>query len=267
MLAYMNKLRTVTKNVISALMSRPAALSAVVCMVCAIGLAPGCSKKTGSDTVEAAAQTSSTPAATATESANQVGENTGEGANNKPTQSNQAAATNTAKNALAGEKTTYAPIDWTDLLPDADLTALENPPEYLTEIEDGSEDDRLASQLKAQSDSAADDPYQQALVSKNIRPEFNGRAIRIAGFIVPLEFDDNETITTFFFVPFFGACIHMPPPPPNQIIYAQYEPGIRLEALYDPFWISGTLSTILIENDLATAAYSMNVTAIEPYSE
>lgn len=161
----------------------------------------------------------------------------------------------------------YSTIEWTDLLPDEDLNALENPPAYLSEITDGSEDDQLDSQFKTNSDTALDDPYQRALVSKNIRSEFNGRAIRIPGFIVPLEFDDHETITTFFFVPFFGACIHMPPPPPNQIIYAQYEPGIRLEALYDPFWISGTLSTTLIENDLASAAYSMSVSIIEPYTE
>ena len=179
--------------------------------------------------------------------------------------------------------TNYTLIEWTDLLPDADLEAIENPPEYLADIEDGSEDDQLDSQLRAQSTSdnsatentdtttserdLAEDRYQQALASTNIRPEFNGRNIRIPGFIVPLEFDDHQTITTFFFVPFFGACIHMPPPPPNQIIYAEYEPGIRLDALYDPFWISGTVFTALVENDMATAAYSMSVTSIEPYTE
>jgi len=170
----------------------------------------------------------------------------------------------------------YTSIQWTDLLPDEDLEALKNPPEYLAEIEDGSESDQLTSQLKAESTvgsnntgsgSTAEDRYQQALTSKKIRLEFNGRHVRIPGFIVPLEFDDHQTITTFFLVPFFGACIHMPPPPPNQIVYAEYEPGIRLEALYDPFWVSGTLSTALVENDMATAAYSINVSTIEPYIE
>lgn len=176
-------------------------------------------------------------------------------------------------------KANYTLIEWTDLLPDDDLEAIENPPEYLADIEDGSENDQLASQLRVQAPSdetspnnqtpnntsSAEDRYQQALASTNIRPEFNGRNIRIPGFIVPLEFDDHQTITTFFFVPFFGACLHMPPPPPNQIIYAEYEPGIRLDALYDPFWINGTVFTALVENDMATAAYSMSVTSIEPY--
>ncbi len=160
----------------------------------------------------------------------------------------------------------FKTVEWTDLMPAEDLDALLNPPSYVTEIEDGSEADQLVSQLKA-GINVAEDRYQQALISKNIRPEFNGRHIRIPGFIVPLEFDDQQTITTFFFVPFFGACIHVPPPPPNQIIYAEFETGIHLNTLYEPFWINGILSTTLMENEMATAAYSITVSAIEPYTE
>ena len=166
---------------------------------------------------------------------------------------------------------TYEIVEWTDLLPDDDLHALENPPEYIDDIEDGSEQDQVYSQLKAEDVKLSDNPvearYQKALISKDIRPEFDGRTVKIPGFIVPLIFDDNQTITTFFLVPFFGACLHMPPPPPNQIIYAEYEPGTKVNALYDPFWISGTLSTSLIENDLATAAYSITVDKVEPYTD
>jgi hypothetical protein len=170
------------------------------------------------------------------------------------------------KGSSLAKNTIYIEIDWVDLIPEDDLHALENPPAYLDDIEDGSAEDSLPSQLKTES-SPAEDRYQQALNSKQIRSEFNGRNIRIPGFIVPLEFNDQQTITTFFLVPFFGACLHMPPPPPNQIIYAEYEPGIRLEALYDPFWIEGTLSTTLVENDMATAAYSITVGTIKPYIE
>ena len=190
-----------------------------------------------------------------------------------------------SKQSKTASAPVYSEIDWTDMLPDSDLAALENPPEYLYEIQDGSENDQLSSQLKAESPSnflnnsgdtsvdtsnpnisPAEQRYQQALVSTQIRPEFDGRHIRIPGFIVPLEFDDHQTITTFFLVPFFGACLHLPPPPPNQIIYAEYEPGFQLDSLYEPFWINGTVSTTLIENDLATAAYSMDVAKIEPYT-
>lgn len=170
------------------------------------------------------------------------------------------------KNTANAKPIVYTQVEWVDLIPDDDLLALENPPAYLDDIEDGSIDDSLQSQLKTNL-FTAEDRYQQALNSKQIRPEFNGRNIRIPGFIVPLEFDDQQTITAFFLVPFFGACMHLPPPPPNQIIYAEFEAGIKLDTLYDPFWVEGTLATSLIENDMATAAYSINVMLIEPYDE
>ncbi len=80
-------------------------------------------------------------------------------------------------------------------------------------------------------------------------------------------YNDEQIITEFFLVPYFGACIHMPPPPPNQIIYVKYPKGLILEALYHPFWISGKLKTSLIENDMATAAYALDMEDYEPYSE
>jgi len=173
------------------------------------------------------------------------------------------------------ESATFSTIEWTDLLPDDDLQALENPPAYLADIQDGSEADQINSQLKAEGAAdtlsseikESDERYQQALVSKEIRPEFNGRHVRVPGFIVPLEFNEHQIVTTFFLVPWFGACLHLPPPPPNQIIYAVYESGIKLESFYDPFWISGRMSTTLFENDLAAAAYSITVSSIEPYYE
>lgn len=161
----------------------------------------------------------------------------------------------------------YKTIDWLALIPQKELDALLNPPEYLNEIEDGSPEDQIANQLSNTIAQANDDAYQQALVSTNIKTEMDGQTVRIPGFIVPLEFDDDQTITEFFLVPFFGACIHVPPPPPNQIIHVKYPEGLKLEALYDPFWISGTLKTVLTENDMATSAYSMDMARYEAYSE
>jgi len=81
----------------------------------------------------------------------------------------------------------------------------------------------------------------------------DGQAIQIPDFIVPLEFNDKQTITQFYLVPFFGACIHLPPPPPNQIIFVNYPEGLMLNTLYDPFWISAILKTSLTENAAASA--------------
>lgn len=161
----------------------------------------------------------------------------------------------------------FTTIEWPDLIPKEDLDALLNPPEYIAEVQDGSTEDQISSQIKNTISAASGDRYQQALISTRIKPEMDGQAIRIPGYIVPLEFSDDQVITDFFLVPFFGACIHVPPPPPNQIIYVKYPKGLKLEALFDPFWISGVLKTSLIENDMATAAYALDMQSFEAYTE
>ncbi len=161
----------------------------------------------------------------------------------------------------------FKTVEWVDLMPKEDLDALLNPPSYVTDVEDGSFEDQISSQIQNTLAAAGDDRYQQALSSTRIISELEGQAIRIPGFIVPLEFDDEQTITQFFLVPFFGACIHVPPPPPNQIIFVNYPKGLKLHALYDPFWISGILKTTLVENETATAAYSLEMQSYEPYTE
>lgn len=168
----------------------------------------------------------------------------------------------------AGVVNGYRTIEWTDLMPKEDLDALLNPPEYLIEIADGSAEDQIASQVQMAIAQAGDSRYQQALVSTSVVPVFDGKAIRLPGFIVPLDFgDERQQVTRFFLVPYFGACIHLPPPPPNQIIYAEYDKGFKLESLYEPFWLSGVLSTTLTENDTATSAYTIQVDRLEPYTE
>jgi len=161
----------------------------------------------------------------------------------------------------------FKTLEWDDLMPADDLDALQNPPNYLYDFEDDSDEDQINSQLANAVTNAVNDRYQQALVSTSIISEMDGRNVRVPGFVVPLEFDDEQTITEFFLVPYFGACIHSPPPPPNQIIYVRAPKGIKLETLYDPFWISGKLSTKLVENTMATAAYSMEMESYEDYTE
>ncbi len=161
----------------------------------------------------------------------------------------------------------YRTIEWVNLMPEDDLEALLNPPDYLDDIEDGSEQDRLNSQFKSATPSAEDDRYQQALKSTRIMPEFDNQKIRIPGYIVPLEFGKNQLVTRFFLVPYFGACIHVPPPPPNQIIYGVYDKGFKLNHLQEAFWLTGLLRTTLTENDVATSAYTLQVADIKPYTE
>ena len=160
----------------------------------------------------------------------------------------------------------FETIAWPDLMPPEVLAILLNPPEYIAEIEDGSAEDQISSQIKSAVNQSEEDAYQQALVSTDVNETLDGAMIGIPGFVVPLEFDEEQTISQFFLVPYFGACLHMPPPPPNQIILVNAPKGIQMSALYDPFWIEGQLSTSFQENDMATSAYAMQLQRIEPYS-
>jgi hypothetical protein len=152
-----------------------------------------------------------------------------------------------------------------DLMPDDVLEILMNPPAYISETEDGSAEDQIGSNIKSAIAAASDDPYQQALISTEVRPEMNGLMVRLPGFVVPLEFNEDQVITQFFLVPYFGACMHMPPPPPNQIILVDAAQGLTVEELSTPLWISGRLSTEVTENDMAMSSYSLEMMDYELY--
>lgn len=175
---------------------------------------------------------------------------------------------NAVKKAKKMDRDAYSRILWTDLMPEDDFAALMNPPDYLSEIQDGSAQDQVGGELdEGLGISTANDPYQQALVSTRVIEAMDGEAVKVPGFVVPVDFDDDQTITKFFLVPYFGACIHEPPPPPNQIIYVDYPKGIRVNALYDAFWVSGVIKTSIVENGIATSAYTMDMHYFDKYGE
>ena len=100
----------------------------------------------------------------------------------------------------------------------------------------------------------------------HVRPELNGTLVKIPGFVIPLEGDENK-ITEFLLVPYFGACIHVPPPPPNQIIYVRFPEGAPVQELWDVVYITGKLKTETISLDLAETAYALEGTAISAYED
>ena len=51
-----------------------------------------------------------------------------------------------------------------------------------------------------------------------INPLILGQSVRLPGYVVPLE-DLAAGIKEFLLVPYFGACVHSPPPPANQIVH------------------------------------------------
>ncbi len=165
------------------------------------------------------------------------------------------------------DKNAFQTVEWADLIPPEVLEILLNPPSYITEVEDGSSEDQITSQIKNTLAENEEDAYRRALASTDVNPAMDGLKIRIPGFVVPLEFDEEQTISEFFLVPYFGACLHMPPPPPNQIILVEAAEGVKMSALYEPFWLEGEVSTVVTENDMAKSAYSMQLHRLSPYSE
>ncbi|GEA02630.1 hypothetical protein KUL17_15270 [Alteromonas sp. KUL17] len=161
----------------------------------------------------------------------------------------------------------YEEIDWVALMPEDDLSALLNRPEFLNDIADGSAADSVDDFASKQLEDEQAQRYQQALVSTRVIEAFDGKAIRIPGFIVPLEQNDEQKATAFFVVPYFGACLHMPPPPPNQILYVEYKEGIAVENLYDPYWFEGTVKIDNHESALGTSAYSLVLDSFVLYEE
>ena len=98
-----------------------------------------------------------------------------------------------------------------------------------------------------------------------VNKKLDEQNVRLPGFVVPLE-GDAKKITAFLLVPYFGACIHVPPPPPNQIIYVTGASNLRADMIYSPFWISGTITTDSVSHDLANAAYSIKADKVEEYT-
>lgn len=161
----------------------------------------------------------------------------------------------------------YKEIEWANLMPADDLAVLLNPPEAILQIEDGMQNDNIDS-LDAL---ALNDPevakYQAALQSSATVKAFDQKKIGIPGFIVPITANEEQLITEFFIVPYFGACLHFPPPSPNQIIFARFESGFHLEVLYDAFWFEGTIVIDETFNPLAKSAYTMKVDSLHIYEE
>lgn len=112
------------------------------------------------------------------------------------------------------------------------------------------------------------DELRAKLASAPIVPELDQQHVKIAGFIVPLDFDfDTETFQNFLLVPYFGACIHTPPPPSNQIVHVTSGEKLNQEWLDYAIWAKGTLSTQSKDSELGFAGYSMTDVTLEEYSE
>ena len=96
-----------------------------------------------------------------------------------------------------------------------------------------------------------------------VERSMNGARIRIPGFVVPLDAHRGQ-IKEFLLVPYFGGCIHTPPPPANQIISILLPKPLKMQTM-DAVWVTGVLETVRAETGMGTAGYRMKAVTVTPY--
>jgi len=93
----------------------------------------------------------------------------------------------------------------------------------------------------------------------------DGKRVKLPGFVVPIE-GDGKKLSEFLLVPYYGACIHVPPPPANQTVFVKVPKGnAKIRQAFDTVWVTGTLSAKPFTSDLATAVYQIQAEEVTPY--
>ena len=101
--------------------------------------------------------------------------------------------------------------------------------------------------------------------SSAVNADLEGLTLRIPGFIVPLDVDAAGQVVEFLLVPYYGACIHVPPPPPNQIIYVKPAKPIPVKDMFNAYWVTGRMHVEIRNTQMASASYAMNASKVEDY--
>ncbi len=101
-----------------------------------------------------------------------------------------------------------------------------------------------------------------------INENLNGKLVRLPGYVIPLETDGQKS-SEFLLVPYFGACIHVPPPPANQTVYVitKDQAGAEIRRLFDIVWVTGEMKALSFSSDLANAGYTMESIQVTPYQQ
>jgi hypothetical protein len=97
-------------------------------------------------------------------------------------------------------------------------------------------------------------------------PALVGQTVRLPGFVVPLE-DSKEGLKEFLLVPYFGACIHSPPPPANQIVHVVPKTPAKGLRSMDTVWITGKLATVRTDSYMGAASYRIEAQNVAPYED
>ncbi|KAB0492751.1 DUF3299 domain-containing protein [Pseudomonas vancouverensis] len=145
-------------------------------------------------------------------------------------------------------------LTWSEMIPPDAPKEVPN----MTPLHDLSQ---MGNALSAESAPAAKQDLPDAPVVQTL----DGQDIRLPGYIVPLEVNEEGRTTEFLLVPYFGACIHVPPPPSNQIVHVKSEVGVKVDELYQPYWVEGPLQVKASSSEIADAGYQMEADKIYMY--
>jgi hypothetical protein len=148
-------------------------------------------------------------------------------------------------------------IGWDDLMPEGEEQRLAEM--YQAQLS------RLYSGPMISEGSLADTAMQ--IGTFNTVAALDGKKVRIPGYGVPFEYGKEATTREFLLVPYYGACIHSPPPPPNQTIYVTSKKPVPMMMFADAVWVEGVLRAQTQNTDLADAAYTLELTGIEEYRD
>jgi hypothetical protein len=104
--------------------------------------------------------------------------------------------------------------------------------------------------------------------------ELDGKVVRIPGYLLPLEFE-GKNVTEFLLVPWVGACIHTPPPPPNQIVHVKPDQPVEMTGMFVPVWVTGPLDTGALTRRLSmidgsadiSIGYSLRASDVTAYEQ
>ena len=108
-------------------------------------------------------------------------------------------------------------------------------------------------------------PVENQIGTFNAVEALDGQVVRMPGYILPLDYAEQGEAREFLLLPYHGACVHYPPPPPNQIVYLRSPEPIRYASLWEPVWVEGRMEIERVDTDLAATAYAMAVRSVEPY--
>ncbi|MGC3939900.1 DUF3299 domain-containing protein [Roseobacter sp. EG26] len=100
--------------------------------------------------------------------------------------------------------------------------------------------------------------------SHGVRTDWNGEIVRLPGFIVPIDYSGTG-VTAFILVPFVGACVHVPPPPANQLVFVTTGVPYESSGLFEPVNVIGMFGTASTSTQLADIAYALSADRIEPF--